>query len=80
MPQEELFNLDGTASIKTIHDRHQKNVNKGKTEIDLTKDTEGDSASHSSSSSSDDNESSDNGSRSSNSSEEGEVTGATGGG
>ena len=80
MPQEELFNLDGTASIKTIHDRHQKNVNKGKTEIDLTKDTEGDSASHSSSSSSDDNESSDKGSRSSNSSEEGEVTGATGGG
>jgi hypothetical protein len=80
MPQEELFNLDGTASIKTIHDRHEKNVNQDKDTIDLTEETLRDSASHSSSSSSDGFGSSDEGSRSSNSSEEGEVTGATGGG
>jgi hypothetical protein len=53
LPPEALFNLDST-SVKTIHDRHQVSIlNKGTTrpkdrkasEIDLTHDTNGDSAS-----------------------------------
>jgi hypothetical protein len=55
LPKDALFNLDGVASVKTIHDRHQKKETK-KGEIDLTNDTDGDSASQTSSSSSDDDE------------------------
>jgi hypothetical protein len=80
LPQEELFNLDGVASVKTIHNQHQKKVTKDKGEIDLTHDTDGDSASPTSSSSSDDSELRDEGSRSNTSSSDGEATGATGGG
>ena len=57
LPKEALFNLDGAASVKTIHNRHQKKETK-KGEIDLTNDTDRDSASQPSSSSSDDDESS----------------------
>jgi hypothetical protein len=79
LPQEELFNLDGTALVKTIHNRHQKKVATKRSETDLTHDTDGDSASQSSSSSLYDSESSNKGSHSSTSSSDGEETGATGG-
>jgi hypothetical protein len=61
-PPEELFNLDSSSLIKTIHDCHQApsilkkssvppaEGNKGK--VDLTKEDDGDSASQTSSSSS----------------------------
>jgi hypothetical protein len=73
LPLEDLFNLDGTASVKKIHDRHHASIQKtasilptkGKENVtDLTKeDTNGDSASHSSlSSSSEDNDASNKGS------------------
>jgi hypothetical protein len=78
MPQEKLFNLNGEALVKTIHDRHQQKISKmGKNEVDLTHNTNGDSASHPSSSLQGDNESSSNGSRSSTSSEAKEMTGST---
>ncbi len=80
LPQEDLFNLDGTALVKTIHNRHQKKVATKRSEIDLTHDTDGDSASQSSLSSSYDSESSNEGSRSSTSSSDREERGATGGG
>ncbi len=78
LPKEALFNLDGVASVKTIHDQHQKKGT-GKGEIDLTNETDGDSASHTSSSSSNDGEPSV-GSRSNASSSNGEATSATGSG
>jgi hypothetical protein len=47
MPQEELFNLDSMASVKTIHNRHQQKISKmGKNKVDLTHDTNGGSAPH----------------------------------
>jgi hypothetical protein len=78
LPKEALFNLDGVASVKTIHDRHQKKGT-GKGEIDLTNETDGDSASHTSSSSLDDGEPSVR-SCSNSSSSDGEATSATGSG
>jgi hypothetical protein len=60
LPPEEIFNLDGSSLVKTIHDRHQAPILKkpsvlstgmNKGEVDLTNKTDGDSASHSSSSS-----------------------------
>jgi hypothetical protein len=77
-PQEELFNLNGSTLVKTIHDRHQVSIlkrasippKKGKGgEIDLIhEETDRDSASHSSlSSSSEDEDASNEGSRSKNS-------------
>ncbi len=67
-PPEDLFNLDSSASVKTIHDRHQHSSilktkpstpvapskeGNGEKEIDLTcEDTDRDSASHNTSSSS----------------------------
>jgi hypothetical protein len=69
LPKEARFNLDGIASVKTIHDRHVNNITKkgemiltkkdNKGGIDLSNDTDGDSASQkisSSSSNSDDDE------------------------
>ncbi len=72
LPPEDLFNLDGTALVKTIHDCHHASIQKmasilptkGKEDVtDLTKeDTNGDSASHISlSSSSKDDDASDKG-------------------
>ncbi len=80
LPQGELFNLDSTASVETIHDRHQKNATTKQSEINLTHETDEDSASSSSSSSSDGSESSNDGSHSKTSSSDGEDTDATGGG
>jgi hypothetical protein len=80
IPQEELFNLNGIALVKTIHDWHQKKVATKRSEIDLAHDTDGDSAPQSSSSSTDGSESSNNGLRSSTSSNDGEEKGVTGGG
>ncbi len=60
-PPEELFNLDSSALVKTIHDWHQTTsilkklsylVTDGKDAVDLTQDDSGNTASHSSSSSS----------------------------
>jgi hypothetical protein len=84
LPQEDLFNLDGTASIKTIHDRHKAKetpIPKKGEEIDLTLENNRDSASRSSSSSSSENDgSSDEGSHSSTSSSIEEEKGVAGGG
>jgi hypothetical protein len=89
-PPEELFNLDGTSSIKTIHECHQSLVLKKPTtlptetagdEVDLTHKTGGDSAPHSSLSSSSEDDGGSNDdlcSMTSNSDEEGPS--ATGGG
>ncbi len=62
LPPEDLFNLDGTALVKTIHNCHHASIlktasifpTKGKEDVtDVTKeDNDGDFASHSSSSSS----------------------------
>jgi hypothetical protein len=78
MPKEALFNLDGVASVKTIHDRHQKKETK-KGEIDLTNETDGDSASQTSSSSSDDDESSERSRSNASSSGDGEESATSGG-
>jgi hypothetical protein len=78
MPKEALFNLDGVASVKTIHDRHQKKETK-KGKIDLTNETDGDSASQISSLSSDDDESSERSRSNASSSGDGEESATSGG-
>jgi hypothetical protein len=84
LPKEDLFNLDRTASIKTIHDQHQAKetpIPKKGEEIDLTLENDRDSASRSSSSSSsEDDGSSDKGSCSSTSSSIEEEKGVASGG
>jgi hypothetical protein len=56
IPKEALFNLDGVASVKMIHDWLTSKERKYKGKIDLTNDTDGDSTSQTSSLSSDNDE------------------------